>query len=255
MYHTRDSFRRLDKYTNGGIPLSQIGHSGRAKEKIMGARKAAGHGKKETNVEQWIEDRSPLPDPAPLRERVIAGLEALLAEYRAGRGDVASRMTPFIDEPSGAPRSFVDVVTILMLGEDALPETRFSGGSVVLTSPREYSALARIGDGSAARGAATVVDAALDWARRDREGMAVWCRSALPRLKPRGYFAASSSDGLLRSRTWNIALQHPTWWGDLGEALAGTGIEGSDDIVRAMALAWGKAPWAGRAKAARRRAA
>jgi hypothetical protein len=188
------------------------------------------------------------------RERLVAALEGLIRDYRAGKGDVLSRMTA-LDVDSDQSSSLENVLICALFGEDALPKLPFNGGRVVCNE-REHAAFCSIGGGSAERGAPIVVAAALAWVTQDRAGMVAWYCTAARRLQrlPFGY---ARDAGLVGLPLWELPIPHRTWWGPIQDPIdeaqkAGliakrAGIGCADDVVRAMACAWNRKDFPGRA--------
>jgi len=188
-------------------------------------------------------------------ERLIEALEGLVADYRAGRGDVLNRLAEGRDVYSSGAVSLTMVLTLALFGERAFPKDPVGGGSVACVE-REYRALCSIGSGSAERGVALLVDAGLAWATRDREGLVAWASRALPKLPSvPAQCAHITRHGLFGAALWEIPVADPSWWTPLQEvtdaAMKPLGKHDCGDaVVRAMALEWNRPSFPGRAFAA-----
>lgn len=182
-------------------------------------------------------------------EKLIKALEAVITDYRAGKGDILNRLADGAGTDDGDV-SLEIVLTRALFGSGSVPKPPTNGGTV-LCAKREHAALTAIGSGSAERGAELVVAAALAWAKRDRPGMVAWASTALPRLGSID-FSRISKAGMLSAELWQVTLRRASWWQTVqdvtDEALkaAGAGCDCADAVVRAMALAWDRRDFPGR---------
>ena len=184
-------------------------------------------------------------------EQVIEALEQIIRDHRAGKGDVLNRIAagedPHID---GGDPTIGTVLTMALFGRTAI-EPRHS----LTVNRAEYEALARIGAGSATKGAAIVTKTAHAWVKGDRSSLSAWLITALPALSC--YFAEVTrvtETGMLSAEAWEVRIVNGPWGPALQSVLVsrdvldGAGQEFMTlDVLRAMALAWNRKDFPGRA--------
>ncbi len=185
-------------------------------------------------------------NPTVDTERLVVALEELVSDYRAGRGDVLSRMAEGRNAHSVGTLSLSSILTLALFGEKGFPnhphendQPTYPDCHGVMCGKVEYLALLDIGSGSAQRGASLLVAAALRWISRDRAGAVAWANRALPKLQT--HQTDTSERGLFGVELWHIPVAGDWWEGPQGIADSvriGSRIYGADDLIRAMALSW-----------------
>lgn len=184
-------------------------------------------------------------NPTVDTERLVLALEELVRDYRAGRGDVLSRMAEGRNAHSTGTLSLSSILTLALFGEAGFPkfphdsdQPTYPDCHGVMCNKVEYLSLLDIGSGSAQKGAALLVSAALRWISSDRAGVIAWATRALPKLQ--SHETDTSEHGLFGTELWQIPVAGDWWTGpqEVAGAVKGPRIYGADDLIRAMSLSW-----------------
>ena len=172
-------------------------------------------------------------------DRIIKALEGLIADYRAGRGDVLNRVVN--DERPGEPfaTSLREALTLALFGTRAMP-TEPLAGNVLICNQREYEALAAIGAGSAERGAVIVIKSALSWLRRDRAALVAWVAKNLPTTEDIiGAPVSVTERGFFGGEYWQIPVRSASWFRKLQKVAEASSPKKdviADAVIRILAL-------------------